>query len=44
VRASHTTPVLHLRFRADTEEELERIKTVFRNQLKTVDASLPVPF
>ncbi|WP_430930522.1 hypothetical protein, partial [Pseudomonas aeruginosa] len=26
------------------EEELERIKTVFRNQLKAVDSSLPVPF
>ncbi|WP_238581511.1 hypothetical protein, partial [Pseudomonas aeruginosa] len=25
-------------------EELERIKTVFRNQLKAVDSSLPVPF
>ncbi|UUB23349.1 PGM-like protein [Pseudomonas phage ZCPA1] len=44
VRASNTTPVLVLRFEADTEEELERIKTVFRNQLKAVDSSLPVPF
>ncbi|WP_431312100.1 hypothetical protein, partial [Pseudomonas aeruginosa] len=33
-----------LRFEADTEEELGRIKTVFRNQLKAVDSSLPVPF
>jgi len=32
-RASNTTPVLVLRFEAETEDALERIKTVFRNQL-----------
>ncbi|GAB3042604.1 phosphomannomutase/phosphoglucomutase [Stenotrophomonas tumulicola] len=34
VRASNTTPVLVLRFEADTEEALERIKTQFRDQLQ----------
>ncbi len=32
-RASNTTPVLVLRFEAETEEALERIKSVFREQL-----------
>ena len=32
-RASNTTPVLVLRFEAETEESLERIKSVFREQL-----------
>ena len=33
-RASNTTPVLVLRFEAETEEALERIKGVFRDQLQ----------
>lgn len=44
VRASNTTPVLVLRFEADTQEELERIKDVFRTQLKAVDPALSLPF
>lgn len=44
VRASNTTPVLVLRFEADTQEELERIKEVFRTQLKAVDPALSLPF
>ena len=44
VRASNTTPVLVLRFEADSEAELERIKDVFRNQLKAVDPALTIPF
>ncbi len=35
-RASNTTPVLVLRFEAESEEALERIKTVFREQLMKV--------
>ncbi|TBW58839.1 phosphomannomutase/phosphoglucomutase [Marinobacter halodurans] len=35
-RASNTTPVLVLRFEAETGEALERIKTVFREQLLKV--------
>ncbi len=34
LRASNTQPVLVLRFEAETEEELERIRGVFRDQLK----------
>jgi phosphomannomutase/phosphoglucomutase len=44
VRASNTTPVLVLRFEAETEDELERIKDVFRTQLKLVAPDLEIPF
>jgi phosphomannomutase/phosphoglucomutase len=44
VRASNTTPVLVLRFEADTEDELERIKEVFRSQLTLVAPELNLPF
>nr|WP_280351877.1 phosphomannomutase/phosphoglucomutase [Pseudomonas sp. BN414] len=43
-RASNTTPVLVLRFEADTEEELERIKQVFRSQLTLIAPELNLPF
>ena len=33
LRASNTTPVLVLRFEADDEQALERIKTIYREQL-----------
>ncbi|MBD9413669.1 phosphomannomutase/phosphoglucomutase [Pseudomonas sp. PDM16] len=44
VRASNTTPVLVLRFEAETEEELKRIKEVFRAQLYNVAPDLNLPF
>jgi phosphomannomutase/phosphoglucomutase len=44
VRASNTGPALTLRFEADTEKALERIKTVFREQLARVDDSLDLDF
>ncbi|WP_218185983.1 phosphomannomutase/phosphoglucomutase [Pseudomonas sp. ML96] len=44
VRASNTTPVLVLRFEAETEEELTRIKEVFRAQLYNVAPDLNLPF
>lgn len=44
VRASNTTPVLVLRFEADTEAELQRIKDVFHAQLKRVAPDLQLPF
>ncbi len=44
VRASNTTPVLVLRFEADTEVELQRIKDVFHAQLKRVAPDLQLPF
>ncbi|MEP7043821.1 MAG: phosphomannomutase/phosphoglucomutase [Dokdonella sp.] len=44
VRASNTTPMLVLRFDADTPQALARIQDVFRTQLKALDSSLPLPF
>jgi phosphomannomutase/phosphoglucomutase len=44
VRASNTTPVLVLRFEAETQAELERIQAVFRVQLNTIARSLNLPF
>jgi phosphomannomutase/phosphoglucomutase len=43
-RASNTTPVLVLRFEAETEEALERIKTLFRGQLKLAAPDITVDF
>ena len=43
-RASNTTPVLVLRFEAETEDALERIKTVFREQLQKVAPDLVADF
>ncbi len=44
IRASNTTPVLVLRFEADSEEELSRIQDVFRGQLLSVAPDLILPF
>ncbi|MCK5791689.1 MAG: phosphomannomutase/phosphoglucomutase [Ketobacter sp.] len=44
VRASNTTPVLVARFEGDTEEALETVKTVFRDQLLAVEPSLNISF
>ncbi len=44
VRASNTTPVLVLRFDADSEASLKRIQAAFREQLQAVDKALPLPF
>ena len=44
VRASNTTPVLVLRFEAESEDELTRIKEVFRAQLYNVAPDLNLPF
>jgi len=44
VRASNTTPVLVLRFEAETAEELQRIQEVFRAQLYNVAPDLKLPF
>lgn len=43
-RASNTTPVLVLRFEAETEEALERIKGLFREQLSKVAPDIAVDF
>jgi phosphomannomutase/phosphoglucomutase len=44
IRASNTTPVLVLRFDADTEDALQRIQNVFREQLLGFRPDLPIPF
>ena len=44
VRASNTTPVLVLRFDADSAAALKRVQDVFRSQLLALDSSLPLPF
>lgn len=42
-RASNTTPVIVLRFEADTEEGLQRIKNDFRRVLHEADPELDLP-
>ncbi|AWV08740.1 phosphomannomutase [Lysobacter maris] len=44
VRASNTTPVLVLRFDADSKAALERIQAAFRAQLLAVKPDLRLPF
>lgn len=40
VRASNTNPMLTLRFEADDESSMERIKGIFREQIQAVDKDL----
>lgn len=44
VRASNTTPVLVMRFDADSNDAMARIKTAFREQLAAQDPDLQLPF
>jgi phosphomannomutase / phosphoglucomutase len=44
IRASNTTPVLVLRFDADSDAALKRVQGVFREQLLAFRPELPVPF
>ncbi len=44
VRASNTTPVLVMRFDADTKEALQRIQGAFREQLLAIKPDLELPF
>ncbi len=44
VRASNTTPVLVMRFDADTREALQRIQAAFREQLLAIKPDLALPF
>ncbi len=43
-RASNTTPVIVLRFEADSDAALARIQDDFRRQLSAVKADVPLPF
>ena len=40
LRASNTSPVLVLRFEAETEEDLNNIKTIFYENLKSIDPEI----
>ncbi|MFP7723794.1 phosphomannomutase/phosphoglucomutase [Lysobacter sp. A3-1-A15] len=44
VRASNTTPVLVMRFDADSNEAMARIKADFRAQILALDPDLALPF
>ncbi len=44
VRASNTTPVLVLRFDADSKESLQRIQDIFKQQMLAIDNKLKLPF
>ena len=44
VRASNTTPILVVRFDAETEQALERIKGVFRSKMLALRGDLELPF
>ena len=44
VRASNTTPILVLRFDADSEDALRRVQAAFRAQLLAVRDDLALPF
>jgi len=44
IRASNTTPVLVMRFEADSSEELNRVKTLFRERLQAVAPDLKPTF
>jgi phosphomannomutase/phosphoglucomutase len=44
VRASNTTPILVLRFEADTDVGLQRIQETFRQQMLAINPDLSIPF
>ncbi|MBL4660898.1 MAG: phosphomannomutase/phosphoglucomutase [Alcanivoracaceae bacterium] len=44
IRCSNTTPCLVLRFDANNEEALDKIKEEFRQQILAVDSTLKLPF
>ena len=44
VRASNTTPILVVRFDAESEDALARIKATFREQMLALRPDLELPF
>ncbi len=44
IRASNTTPNLMLRFEANNEQNLQEIKTLFRNEITRILPQLSIPF
>jgi len=43
-RASNTTPAIVIRFEADNEVALERIKNEFRRALQPLKPNAPLPY
>ena len=43
-RPSNTTPVVVLRFEADTEEALKRIQQRFKDEILRVEPNARIPF
>ena len=44
IRPSNTTPILVLRFEADTEQAIARIQSDFRTAIRQIDDSISIPF
>jgi phosphomannomutase / phosphoglucomutase len=44
IRPSNTTPSLVLRFEADTEQNLQLIQTLFKQQILAINSNLNIPF
>ena len=44
IRPSNTTPILVIRFEADTQEAIERIQTDFKTAIQNVDPDQATPF
>lgn len=44
IRASNTTPMLVLRFEADSNERMQQIQGVFREQILALNSTLKLPF
>jgi len=44
IRASNTSPALTLRFEAENDSGIEKIKTLFKRELKKIDRTLPLDF
>ena len=42
IRPSNTSPILSLRFEADCQAALERIRSIFQAQLSAVDSNLRI--
>lgn len=44
IRRSNTSPYLILRFEADNDSDLEKIKSIFRTELLKIESELKLPF
>ena len=44
MRVSNTTPCVVLRFEAETEQAMQKIKSKFRKRIKAIDTEVEIPF